>query len=406
MILPGAALFELAVAAGQLLWTSERESDACGLQDAAISVPVVLSLPSLPSPSGSIAAAATPVLTCTIDNHAGAVVLEALLASAGARQSRNMAAALYRMPKPTLSAAAGSNGGSNGSSHASASDTKRSRVWLPAPGSRGKAMQVTADLCSDCQHDSGYRLHPALADAAIHAGAAARSADDTSFLVSVSTDCYAAPASLVVGFVGVQLSDLAADGSVLSSHRLAASGAGAAVAGTILGVLAKPPRRSRVARPPPAAGAAIAAPATSWAAAHASQHAAWVPVFDETYAPLPPEPRLLPDTMPTLGPGFGERVGSAALRDDLPPGFDAAVDRFERWCTQLLLDGFQRLGFFTSAGDAETKDSIMRKVPAMGVQDKMSSGRLATLWTLLLPGCEISAAAEHLRPGNRCLGRP
>jgi hypothetical protein len=163
--------------------------------------------------------------------------------------------------------------------------------------------------------------------------------------------------------VGVQLSNLAADGSVLSGHRVAASGACTAGAGSVLGVLAKPPRRAPVARPS-GAPTAVSVPAASWAAEHASQHAAWVPLFDEAYAPPPPKQRVLPDTMLPLGFDFGETARGAALRDHLPPGFDPAVGAFEHWCTLLLLDGFQRLGIFTSAGDGESKQSIMHKVSA------------------------------------------
>ena len=358
MILPGAALFEMAVAAGRLLWTSERDGDPCGLQDASISAPVLLPMPETPSPQLVSSAAHNAVLTCAIDCRTGAVLLEAPAAGEAPRQARHMAGSLYRHPEARLAAAAGRDGSSDSPGPPA---VQQPRLWLPAPDSHfARQKVVTADLFAGCQHDSGYRVHPALTDAAMHAGAAARSADDKAFLVSVSAACYSTPATLPAEsvHVGVQLSTLGADGAVLSSHRLGAAGTNAL--GGILGVQARPPSRPPVARP--AAMQAGAASTTRRTASHAAQHAAWVPQFDESYIVPAPAPRTLPDTMPLLGPGFDEKVRQAPLRDDLPPGFDAGVDAFERWCTRLLLDGFQRLGFFAAAGDAETKQSIMRKV--------------------------------------------
>ena len=358
MILPGAALLEMAVAAGRLLWTSERDGDPCGLQDASISAPVLLPIPAMPSPSSVSSAAHTGALTCAIDCRNGAVVLEAPAMGEGFRQARHMAAALYRHLEAQRAAAAGRD--SSGDSPAPPAPPQP-RLWLPAPDT-GSARQtvVTADISAGCQHDSGYRVHPALTDAAIHAGAAARSADDKSFLVSVSASCYSTPATLPAEaiHVGVELSALDADGAVLSSHSLGAAGANAL--GSILGVQAKPPSRPPVARP--AAVQPGVASSARHTASHAAQHAAWVPAFDDSYVAPAPAPRKLPSTMLPLGPGFNEKVRHAPLRDDLPPGFDDGVDAFERWCTRLLLDGFQRLGFFGAAGDAETKQSIMRKV--------------------------------------------
>ncbi len=357
-ILPGAALFEMAVAAGRLLWTSERDGDPCGLQDASILAPVLLPIPETPSPQMVSSAAHSAVLTCAMDGRNGAVLLEAPGAGEGSRQARHMAASLYRHPEARLTAAESSN--SSGNSPAPPA-VQQPKLWLPAPDTLfARQTGVTADLCGDCQHDSGYRVHPALTDAAIHAGAAARSADDKSFLVSVSAACYATPATLPAEslHVGVQLSALGADGAVLSSHRLGAADANAL--GSILGVQAKPPSRPPVARPL-AVQPGVASSARSMAL-HAAQHAAWVPAVDASYIAPALVPRTLPNTMPSVGPGFSNRIRHAPLRDDLPPGFDDGVDAFERWCTRLLLGGFQRLGFFTAAGDTETKQSIMRKV--------------------------------------------
>ena len=357
VILPGAALFEMAAAAGRLLWTSERDGDPCGLQDASISAPIILTTPS-PSSRSSASARQTAVLTCAVDSRNGTVLLES--PAAVTRQARHMAASLYRHPEARLAAAAGSNGGCGTSP---ALEPQRPRLWLPAPDSRSwKPTGVTADMCTDCQHDSGYRVHPALTDAAIHVGAAARSVGDTSFLVSVSAECYSTPATLPAGtaHAGVQLSAFGADGSVQSSHRLGVSGTGATALGSILGVVAKPPGRAPAARPV-GSQTGVLSPARR-SAAHAAQHAAWVPLFDDSFVAPAPAPRTLPSTTPALSAGFDEAVRHAPLRDDLPPGFDDGVDAFEHWCTLLLLDGFQRLGFFATAGDVETKQSIMRKV--------------------------------------------
>ena len=348
------------MAAGRLLWTSERDGDPCGLQDASISAPVRLPIPATPSLNSVSSGAHAVVLTCAVDIRGGAVLLEAPAAGEGPRQARHMAGSLYRHPEARVAAAAGSSGGEDSPVPPALQQT---RLWLPTPGSRvATQAAVSADLCADCQYDSGYRVHPALTDAAIHAGAAARSVDDKSFLVSVSAACYSTPVTLPAEsvHVGVQASTVGADGAVLSSHRLSAAGAN--VLGSILGVHAKPPSRTPVARP--AALQQGVASSARHTASHAAHHAAWVPVYDHSYVAPEPAPRTLPSTMPLLGPGFNQMVRRAPLRDDLPPGFDAGVDAFERWCTRLLLDGLQRLGFFTAAGDTETKQSIMRKVPS------------------------------------------
>lgn len=194
---------------------------------------------------------------------------------------------------------ADSSGRHHGTSSSSSSTARALAVLLVAlRGAERRAsgpLAVASGIDALRHTDSGYGTHPAVGDAAIHAGAAARAAGDTTFLVSAAVGAYCTPQALPAGgaFTAVQLSPAAADGSVFSSHRLHSSSGTGSMPG-IAGVHAQPMAR---------AGTAAAGAAQATAAAPAGAGIA-IPAFDATYVDPPPQPRMLPDTMPPLQDDF------------------------------------------------------------------------------------------------------
>lgn len=85
----------------------------------------------------------------------------------------------------------------------------------------------------------------------------------------------------------------------------------------------------------------------------------------------------LPEVYPCPTESFSEMVSHQPLRDELPGGFDAAISQFERWCQVLLLDAFQRLGFFRSVGVVHSRASIEARVAPE--HSRMLSEQLAIL---------------------------
>ena len=114
---------------------------------------------------------------------------------------------------------------------------------------------------------------------------------------AVGAYCTPQPLPAGAAFTAVQLSSAAADGLVLSSHRLH-SGSGTGSTPGIAGVHAQPMARA-------AAAGAAQAPAQATASAGAG---IVVPAFDATYVDPPPQPRILPDTMPPLQDDFLAQV--------------------------------------------------------------------------------------------------
>lgn len=299
-------MLEMASAAGKLLGSAADlpGGAAAAVTEALLSTPLLL--PRQAAGSGS-------AVTCALDLRSGRAQLHSAAATAvrqtvhlSARLARAAAAAPGKEP-PQHSA----EQRSAGSSTAASSPARALAVLLVAlriaAGKASSPSAVAASIDASCQADSGYDTHPAVGDAAIHAGAAARAAGDITFLVSAAVGAYCAPRPLPAGgaFTSVQLSPAAGDGSVFSGHTLHRSGGGGSTP-RIAGVHARPVTAAAgaAAEAASASAAASAAPATAATAAAAVA----IPDFDPAYVDPPPRMRELPDTMPPLPPEFGAQV--------------------------------------------------------------------------------------------------
>ena len=295
-IAPATCMLEMASAAGKLLGSAaDTAGAAVAVTNAALSSPLLLRQ----------AAGGTAAVTCSLDPRSGRAQLQSSAATAVRTtvhltgQLAGTAATAAALPQEDSSA---QHPGISSSSTARALAV----LLVALRGAERRAagpLAVASGIDAGGHADSGYSTHPAVGDAAIHAGAAAREAGDTTFLVSAAVGAYCTPQALSAGgaFTAVQLSPAAADGSVLSSHRLH-SGGGAGSRPGIAGVHAQPMARAGAA----AAGAAQA-PAQATAVAPAGAGIA-VPAFDATYVDPPPQPRVLPDTMPPLQDDFLAQV--------------------------------------------------------------------------------------------------
>ena len=118
-------------------------------------------------------------------------------------------------------------------------------------------------------------MHPAVADAAIHSGAAARKAGEVGFMVSTAVGAYSASELSVgdivrgaVAHVGVRLGAPATDGTVTSSHNLGSC--------SVSGVQARPVASHQASPAAPAAPATAPTRAPAWAVLRR-------PEFDPTF---------------------------------------------------------------------------------------------------------------------------
>ncbi len=300
-------MLEMASAAGKLLGTAADlpGGAAAAVSNAAMSSPLLL--PNMAA--GSNSAAAALAVACVIDLRSGAARLHTAAATS-VRQTVHLTAHFMAAP------ASGSRAGTKTSVQAATADAAapadslaaRLALLLLAVGAIGVASRrqaVAAGIDARCHASSGYDVHPAVGDAAIHAGAAARAAGDTTFLVSTAVGAYAAPSPLPAGesFVGVQLSSVGDDGSVVSSHSIHCGDGGGKEAGSsmpgIAGVQARPLNAATAAAAPPPAPSAVPARASAAIA---------VPEFDTSFVDPPPPPRMLQDTMPPLSSEFLQQV--------------------------------------------------------------------------------------------------
>ena len=293
-------MFEMSVAAGKLLWNSEHISNQCTLQNATISAPLIISLQDSPS-ADPMQKQSAQTLVCSIDCSTGAVQVHPE-ATVHNRRALCMAGVISHLPPAQRTHAAKPT-----PALSSTQEAPVTPLWLPAPDcsiNPRPTTDITACISSKCQQGSGYAVHPAVSDAAIHAGAAIRSPDDSSLMVSVSMGCYYVPKSLTGDFshVNLQLTAPSSNGSVQSSHNLVPGSNNASVL-NMTGIEARPARS--------AATAQKSAPHLMQSYAAASLRdgrpnplASWVPVFDDTYLQSPPgssTARLL-STMDELPP--------------------------------------------------------------------------------------------------------
>ena len=51
-----------------------------------------------------------------------------------------------------------------------------------------------------------------------------------------------------------------------------------------------------------------------------------------------------------MAAGFLQQMACPPLRSAMPAGFQAGQEAFQAWSRLLLLDAFQRMGFFQQAG--------------------------------------------------------
>jgi hypothetical protein len=252
------------------------------------------------------AAGSSAAVTCSLDPRSGRAQLHSSAPTA-VRTTVHLTGQLARTAATSAAAPSERSSGQQPDTRiASSSLARRLAVLLVAIRRAARQasgpLAVAAGIDTKCHTDSGYDTHPAVGDAAIHAGAAARAADDTTFLVSAAVGAYCAPQALPAGgaFTAVQLSPAAADGSVFSSHRLHSSG-GTGSMPSISDVHAQPMARAGAA----ADAAQVPAQAT---AGQAADLAVVVPDFDATYVDPPPKQRALPDTMSPLQDDFLAQV--------------------------------------------------------------------------------------------------
>lgn len=299
-------MLEMASAAGKLLGTAADlpGGAAAAISNAAMSSPLLL-----PHMAAGSTAAAALAVACVIDLRSGAARLHTAAATS-VRQTVHLTAQFTAAP------ASGSQVGTKTSVQAATADaaapadSRAARLALlllvvGATAAASRRQAVAAGVDARCHASSGYDVHPAVGDAAIHAGAAARAAGDTTFLVSTAVGAYTAPSPLPTGesFVSVQLSSVGDDGSVVSSHSIHCGDGGGKEAGSsmpgIAGVQARPLNAATAAAAPPPAPSAVPARASA---------AISVPEFDTSFVDPPPPPRILQETMAPLSSEFLQQV--------------------------------------------------------------------------------------------------
>lgn len=189
--------------------------------------------------------AADGTVACSIDLQTGALRITTAAVMA-VRQSVHMTAQLQ---SSNLAAVEGADSALTPEAEAASLDgllDSNPDIITEADGAPAAARSVTADIDARCQLRSGYAVHPAVADAAIHCAAAARSSGDTGFMVLAAVGAYLAqelalgPVSVgATAYAGASLTTRAVDGAVTSSHSLSGCG-GRSAASAICGVVTRP----------------------------------------------------------------------------------------------------------------------------------------------------------------------
>lgn len=257
-------MLELASSAAKLLGGG---SDAAPIAVTGCAMASPLVMPALP------AAAADSTVTCSIDTRSGALRVTTAAVTA-VRQGVHMTAQLQRLAAESSEQAEDQRPSAATSASQAAPRNMLADLLSAAAAAMGAPnvpQAVIACIEARCQVSSGYDMHPAVADAAIHSGAAAREAKDVAFMVSTAVGAYSAPELTVgdtacgaVAHVAVRLS-APADGTVTSSHGLVGSMPGVVGGCAISGVQARPVAPHQTG---PAAGPTpVAAPprASAWA---------------------------------------------------------------------------------------------------------------------------------------------
>lgn len=265
-------MLELASSAAKLLGGGH---DVTPIAVTACAMASPLLIPALPANASAAPAPADSTVTCSINARSGSLRVTTAAATA-VRQGVHMTAQLQT---PAAGRPQQAEGGLPAAAAAVPSPAAPLRAMtdllsaVAAPvGELRKDQVVTASIDASCQVSSGYDVHPAVADAAIHSAAAARAAGDVAFMVSTAVGAYSAP-ELMVGDsargaaanVAVALGAPDPDGTTSSGHGLAGARAAAADGGAILGVQARLVAPQQAASQ--AAGTPAAAPprASAWA---------------------------------------------------------------------------------------------------------------------------------------------
>lgn len=309
LIAPATCMLEMVSAAGKLLGSAADlpGGAAPAVTDASLSSPLLLPRQ---------AAGNSAIVVCSLDLHSGRAQLYSAAATA-VRQTVHLTAQLTRTSQQQQRESSAQQSAANkiaggtqarGPALALAVLLVALRIAVSKLSSSHSSQTVAAGIDARCQAGSGYDTHPAVGDAAIHAGAAARAADDTTFLVSTAAGAYCTPQALPAGgaFASVRLSAAAADGSVVSGHRVHGSSAGGGRPG-IAGVHARPVTSAASATAAESATAS-AGSATASAPRASAAAAVAIPDFDPTYVDPPPPARTLPASMPPLPPEFLAQV--------------------------------------------------------------------------------------------------
>lgn len=238
-ITPATCLLELASAASKLL-RGEEDGVAPVVAACAMGAPLILA-PLFFSGGGA------GTVACSIDLQTGALRITTAAVMA-LRQSVQMTAQLqssFSTPTAVGGAASAATPQAEAASLGSLPNSMAA-IIAEANGPPAAACSVYAAIDARCQLRSGYAVHPAVADAAIHCAAAARISGDTDFMISAAVGAYLAqeltlgPVSIgVTAHAGARLTTSAADGTVTSSHSLSTCG-GSSAGSTISGVVTRP----------------------------------------------------------------------------------------------------------------------------------------------------------------------
>ena len=407
-------MLELASSAAKLLGGSH---DATPIAVTACAMASPLLIPALPA--NASAAPSDSTVTCSIDARSGYLRVTTAAATA-VQQGVHMTAQLQA---PAAGRPQQAEGGLPAAVPPPAAPLRAMTDLLSAVaapvGKLRKDQVVTASIDASCQVNSGYDVHPAVADAAIHSAAAARAAGDVAFMVSTAVGAYSAPELMVcdtargaAANVAVALGAPDPDGTTTSGHGLAGSRAPAADGGAILGVQARLVAPQQAA--PQAAGAPAAAPprASAWAvlrrpdfeldfkdseaSAAAAMAAAGVERAQLTETrPLPSEELVSSFRCSNLSHTFArschgifvhsiklqvlwfvescsttacteyydfEVHRSLPLRNELPVGIEPAVATFDEWMPLLVLRACLVLGLFSEPGASATPQQLAQKI--------------------------------------------
>ena len=264
---PNSVLLEVASAAGQLLWSSERTHNPVVVASAAFQQPLLL------------APAADGLLTCSVSAATGAVAVSSRALPTSQAAPLHMVAELHSLAtgpqeqearsKPSAADAQAEQRG-GGAAAAAAQQGAAGIPWcseglaavLLGTGLVASAQPavIASILMTQRERDAGYWAHPAVTDAAVHLAAAAPAhqatgADGESLLVSVAVGAYAPVEQLAPGDGALHAGAL--PGAGLTSSHWVASGQAPSRLAAVAGNQFKPIR----AWAPMAAGAAVPAAA-------------------------------------------------------------------------------------------------------------------------------------------------